>query len=77
MVTALASCSAAIARLDARISVRSVGSAWSLRAAWTGFAQALRLQSVEIDEIDVFSWGCGLNIPGRAIRATHLDCEQS
>ncbi|PTD24615.1 hypothetical protein CV103_07285 [Sphingomonas fennica] len=73
MVTAIASCSAAIARLDARISASSVGSAWSLRAAWTGFAEALQLQGVEIDEIDVFSWGCGLNIPGRAIRATHLD----
>ena len=69
MVTALASCTASIARLDARILVSSVGSAWRKRAAWIGYARALQLQSVEIDEIDVFSWGCELKIAGRALRA--------
>src|SRR3546814_3017232 len=65
MVAALASCSAAIARLDVRISVSSVASAWARRAAWSGYTRALQLQSAEIDELDVFSWGCGLQIPGR------------
>ncbi|WP_337847830.1 hypothetical protein [Sphingomonas sp.] len=51
----------------------SVASAWSLRAAWSGYARALQLQGIEIDEIDVFSWGCGLRIPGRPIRATNVD----
>lgn len=73
MVTALASCTASIARLDARILVSSVGSAWRKRAAWIGYARALQLQSVEIDEIDVFSWGCELKIAGRALRASIVD----
>lgn len=73
MVSAIASCSAAIARLDARISASSVRSAWVMRATWSGYARALQLQGVEIDEIDVFSWGCGLRIPGRPIRATNVD----
>lgn len=73
IVTALASCTEAIGRLDARISVSSVASAWEMRAAWSGYANALQLQGVEIDEIDVFSWGCGLKIPGRPVRATNLD----
>ncbi len=73
MVAEIASCSAATARLDARISVSPVASAWFLRAAWSGYTQALQLQGVEIDEIDVFSWGCGLQIPGRPMRATNLD----
>jgi len=73
MVSAIATCSAAIARLDARISVSSVAPAWATRATWSGYATALQLQSVEIDEIDVFSWGCGLHLPDRPARATHLD----
>lgn len=73
MVSAVASCTAAISRLDARFSVSSVASAWSRRAAWSGYARALQLQSAEIDEIDVFSWGCGLQIPGRPLRSTTLD----
>ncbi|MCF8708366.1 hypothetical protein [Rhizorhapis sp. SPR117] len=73
VVAATASCTAAIARLDARISVSPVASAWHRRAAWSGYAKALQLQSVEIEEIDVFSWGCGLQVPGRALRATNLD----
>lgn len=73
MVAAITSCTAAIARLDARISVSPVASAWALRAAWSGYARALQLQGVEVDEIDVFSWGCSLRIPGRSLRATNLD----
>jgi len=75
-VSRVMSCTAAIVRLDARISASSVAAAWSQRAAWTGYAQALQLQGVEIDEIDVFSWGCTLRMPDRPILATnvgHLD----
>src|SRR3546814_20545702 len=49
MVAAMASCSAAVARLDVRISVSSVASAWARRAAWSGYTRALQLQSAEID----------------------------
>jgi len=73
MVAAIASCTAAIARLDARISVSSVASAWRRRAAWSGYAKALQLQSAEIDEIDVFSWGCGIQIASRPLRS----CERT
>lgn len=73
MVASIASCTAAVSRLDARISVSPVGAAWRRRAAWSGYTRALQLQQAEIDEIDVFSWGCGLQIPGRALRATNLD----
>lgn len=73
MVAAIASCTAAISHLDARFSVSSTASAWSRRAAWSGYARALQLQSAEIDEIDVFSWGCRLQIPGRPLRSTTLD----
>lgn len=73
MVATLASCTAAISRLDARVSVSLVASAWNRRAAWSGYARALQLQSAEIDEIDVFSWGCGLKVPGRPALPTHLD----
>lgn len=38
-----------------------------------GYTRALQLQSVEIDEIDVFSWGCELKIAGRALRASTVD----
>lgn len=60
-------------RLDARISVSLVATAWKCRAAWSGYAKALQLQSAEIDEIDVFSWGCGLQISGRPLRSTTVD----
>lgn len=73
MAAAIASSSVAIARLDARISVSSVAAAWSRRAAWSGYAKALQLQSAEIEEIDVFSRGCGLQIPGRPLRSTTVD----
>src|SRR3546814_2915455 len=39
MVAAMASCSAAIARLDVGISVSSVASAWARRAAWSGYTR--------------------------------------
>lgn len=73
MVTAIAEATAAIARLDARFCVSPVAKAWTRRAMWSGYARALQLQQAEIDEIDVFSWGCGLKVPGRALRTTHLD----
>ncbi|WP_255245779.1 hypothetical protein [Sphingobium sp. D43FB] len=73
MVAAIAACTGAISRLYARMCVSSVASAWTRRAAWSGYARALQLQSAEIDEIDVFSWGCGLQIPGRPLRSTNLD----
>lgn len=72
-VTAIAGCTAAIARLDARICVSSVATAWTRRAAWSGYARALQLQAAEIDEIDVFSWGCGLQAPGRPLRSTTIN----
>ena len=56
---------ASIGRLDARISVSSVAPAWMLRASWTGYATALRLQQHEIEEIDVISHFTGVSIPGR------------
>lgn len=73
MVTAIASCTAAIARLDARVCASSVASAWSRQAAWTGYARALQLQSAEIEEIDLFSWSCGFQMAGRPLRATTID----
>src|SRR3546814_8888938 len=44
-----------------------------MRAAWTGYARALQLQSTEIEQIDLFSWGCGLKIPGRPAIPSHVD----
>lgn len=72
MVALTERASLALGRLDARISDSPVGSAWQLRAAWTGYATALRLQGHEVDEIDVFSWGCALSLPGRP-RLSTLD----
>lgn len=73
MVAAIASCAAAIARLDARFIVSPVAKPWAMRAAWSGYTKALQLQSGEVDEIDVFSWGCGLKIPGRPLLSSTLD----
>lgn len=73
IVAAIASCTAAIARLDARIIVSPVAKAWAMRAAWSGYAKALQLQSAEVEEIDVFSWGCGLQIADRPALPSHLD----
>src|SRR3546814_7229182 len=44
-----------------------------MRAAWSGYAKALQLQSAEVEEIDVFSWGCGLQIADRPALPSHLD----
>lgn len=65
LANVLADASAAIARLDARICASSMAPAWTLRASWTGYAAALRLQAVEIDEIDIIAQECDLHIPGR------------
>lgn len=61
---------ASIARLDARVSVSSVALPWRRRAAWTGYARALQLQGTEIDEIDVFLWGCDHNLRDRPHRSS-------
>src|SRR3546814_10230478 len=42
-------------------------------AAWMGYTRALQLQAIEIDEIDVFSWGCELKIANRALRVSTVD----
>jgi len=63
----------AVGRLDSRISGSSQRQTWHLRASWTGFARALQLSGVEIDEIDVFSWGVGASLPGRPKRNTLTD----
>lgn len=73
MVAAIAAAAAAIARLDARMIASPVAKAWATRAAWSGYAKALQLQAAEIDEIDAFSWGCGLKIPGRPPLPSHVD----
>ena len=73
MVAAITAATSGIARLDARICVSPVAKAWAIRAAWTGYARALQLQSAEIDEIDVFSWGCGLALPNRPSIPSHLE----
>src|SRR3546814_8423635 len=44
-----------------------------MRAAWTGYARALQVQSTEIEEIALVSWGCGLKIPGRPAIPSHVD----
>lgn len=62
-----------IARLDGRISGSFVRQPWAVRAGWSGFAAALRLQGGEVDDIDIFSWGCGVPIPHRPRRTSHLD----
>jgi len=73
LAVVLADASAAIARLDARICASSLAPAWTLRASWTGYAAALRLQAFEMDEIDVISYECGLALPGRPPIETNAD----
>ncbi|RVT90322.1 hypothetical protein [Sphingomonas crocodyli] len=46
---------------------------WYMRACWMGYARALQLQAIELDEIDVISWGCAVPIPGRARHDTLVD----
>ena len=59
--------------LNAIISRGFVARAWRNRAQWMGYARALQLQGVEIDEIDVISWATGVEIPGRQANATLID----
>ena len=72
LVSALADASGAIGRLDARISATALAPAWRLRASWNGYAKALSLQHLEIEEIDIISWRCGLQLAGRPVSYTHL-----
>lgn len=60
LASLLADCSAAIARLDARISGSFLREAWTARASFAGFAAALRAQHFELEEIDVFCGHFGL-----------------
>ena len=73
IVTALERAAASIGRLDTRVFASPVAAAWSLRASWTGYATALRGQSAEIDELDIYSRECGVKLPGRSAMPTHLD----
>lgn len=73
VVAAVAGCSAAISALNARICGTPVAGAWARRASWSGYARGLLLQSAELDESDVFAWGCGLPLPGRRRQPTHVD----
>lgn len=73
LACALEAATSAITRLDARVYVTSVASAWSLRAAWSGYTTALQLQSFEIDEAEVFSWATGVQLPGRQHRESLHD----
>jgi hypothetical protein len=66
LVGALADAAAAIARLDARIGASSLAPAWTLRASWAGYATALRLQQLPLEEIDIIAEQCGLRLAGRA-----------
>lgn len=62
-----------IGALHASISGGFVARAWRNRALWMGYARALQLQGVEIDEIDVISWATGVQIPGRNANTTLTD----
>lgn len=73
LVSALERAAASISRLDARVSVSPAAAPWSLRASWTGYTTALRGQSAEIDEIDIFARECGVRLPGRPAMPTHVD----
>ncbi|MFN3424715.1 MAG: hypothetical protein ACK40C_08420 [Novosphingobium meiothermophilum] len=73
LACALADASAAVARLDARITASSLTPAWLLRASWMGYGVALRLQKFEIDEIDIIAHECGLRLAGRPRLETVAD----
>ncbi len=70
LAVALAEATAAISRLDARISVSLVAPAWRLRSGWTGYASALRLQQFPWEEIDIISAKCGIRLAGRPLPPT-------
>jgi hypothetical protein len=73
LVSALERAAASISRLDARVSVSPAAAPWSVRASWTGYTTALKGQSAEIDEIDIFSRESGVKLPGRPAMPTHVD----
>lgn len=70
LADALAQASAALARLDARVSASSLRAGWVLRASWAGYAAALHLQQSAVEEIDIIAQRCGLRLPGRALIRT-------
>ncbi|WP_145206797.1 hypothetical protein [Sphingobium sp. B2] len=70
LAAALGEAMAAIARLDARICVSPFAPAWTLRASWAGYATALRLQQLELEEIDIIAEQCGLRLAGRPLPQT-------
>ncbi|RYD91148.1 MAG: hypothetical protein EOP61_28110, partial [Sphingomonadales bacterium] len=63
----------AIGGLNSTVSGGFVHQIWHQRACWTGYARALQLQGVELDEIDVISWATTTPIPGRARFDTLVD----
>lgn len=63
----------AIGGLNSTVSGGFIHHIWHQRACWTGYARALQLQGVELDEIDVISWATTIPIPGRARFDTLLD----
>lgn len=70
LVGSLADAATAIGRLDGRIFRSSVASAWRLRASWTGYSTALRLQQVPLEEIDIIAHYCGIRLAGREPTST-------
>lgn len=70
LADSLAEASAALARLDARVSASPLRPAWLLRASWAGYAAALALQQSPVEEIDIIAERCGLRLPGRALVRT-------
>lgn len=73
LAVALEAAVARISELSGRISASSVAIPWRRRAAFAGYARGLQLQGVEIDDVDVFSWACGISLPGRPRRTTVID----
>lgn len=73
LVSALADAINAIGRLDAQVSNTALAPAWHLRASWNGYAKALSLQHLEIEEIDIIAHACDLQLPGRV----HLETAEA
>lgn len=73
LVDAMGETWAAIARLDARVSVSFLAPAWRLRASWSGYATALRLQQFALEEIDIIAHQCGIRLAGRPMPVTASD----
>ena len=70
MAVLLERATAAVSRLDARIASSPFASAWRLRASWTGYAAALKLQQVPLEELDIIAEHCGVRVPGRGVPVT-------